>query len=289
VSIATRMMAVALVVVLAYMQTGAKIADAAPSTSPCTLQVPLPKDIHIAPTPIGLDPKLAAFAGAWEGKWGGFRDSRFIVESINATQATVVYGITSFGSGQGTFSAGSWRVTAQVVGGNTLVFPTGTPRITFTISNDLNNIFGIHRDPSGIIDGRVTMSRCSMPSGETSGKDRAIQIAKDIISTANRVCKIMEAALDACGFASSIQSQVLSLIGKVTTILNFGNIYVYELALSNRLSELDQALKTYGKGSPQVKIAAYNVCRANQDLHRSLVGLVPGLSFVFPVPACPTP
>jgi hypothetical protein len=112
----------------------------------------LPGDLRISPPAAGLDPKLASYSGAWEGRWGGILPSRIIVESITPTQATVVY--TWGDSPQ--FRAGWSRNTATVLSDGTLTWGDQI-KLYFSLG-DGNSLVGVREQDRFI--SRVTMTRC---------------------------------------------------------------------------------------------------------------------------------
>jgi imidazolonepropionase-like amidohydrolase len=92
------------------------IPEAVAGSSP---DVPLPSNIEIIVPEPGVGLELAAFSGAWTGRWDGVLEHRLVVEDIDPPTARVIY---AWGSG---VSRPGWtRVRGELVEGMlTLRFP----------------------------------------------------------------------------------------------------------------------------------------------------------------------
>lgn len=119
-------------------------------------------------------------------------------------------------------------------------------------------------------------------SGETTHQDEAVEIVKSIIEYTDLVCRIQ----DCPGYAASIFGRVMQVISRFATLLNLGTAIALIPQVAEDLDDLNEAVETYGRDSVEAEIAAHQLCLSNQNLHRALVSIVPGLSFVFPVPPC---
>ena len=146
---------IAVIVVLPVIAVGCR--DRHPA---CRLDaVSLPPGITVTAPQSSLDPRLAAYAGSWEGQWNGSRASRLFVEKIASDRATVAYGVDAADDGQGVFAREGARYTAYVLPNGGLRFGTSSIAVTFTMADDLRTIHGVH-ETDGRIDGQVTMRRC---------------------------------------------------------------------------------------------------------------------------------
>jgi hypothetical protein len=136
---------------------------AAPADIPlCMLSVPVLDGVAIAQPAAGLSPGVAAYSGAWEGRWSGAQNtSRLIVESIDSTTATVIY---SFASGP---SRVVERLPATIGTSGELTFRLGAGTFTFSISPDRTSIDG-SLTVGDRVTSRVTMRRCALTAAATA-------------------------------------------------------------------------------------------------------------------------
>ena len=114
-------------------------------------------------------------------------------------------------------------------------------------------------------------------------QQKAIELAKAVVSYANKACNIIN-----CPFYSgSILSAGITLIGHLTTVLNLANAIAILPTLSADLDSLHTAISTFGRTSSQAKSAAHQLCTDNGTLYTALVSTIPGLILLFPPPPCP--
>jgi hypothetical protein len=126
------------------------------SSVPCTQPTGLADDIKLNAPADGIDAKIAALAGAWEGAWGEGGNnplpSRLYVESIDGSKATVVY---AWGNNQGS-TAGWNRMSADVDPDGKISWGPANRRFAFWSQGD---------DVAGTLDtpqftSKITMHRC---------------------------------------------------------------------------------------------------------------------------------
>jgi hypothetical protein len=141
----------------------------AESLPACSQPSPLPPDIAIVPPPDALDPKVKAFSGAWEGRWGDSLPSRLIIEQLGPTMASGVYAWADHPQGQ--FTAGWRRIQYQVLPEGKLVHEVKETRqgrfyslaFTFVMGDALNAVYGVREQqlgPTTFPPANVTMTRC---------------------------------------------------------------------------------------------------------------------------------
>ncbi|MCB9686179.1 MAG: hypothetical protein H6738_24980 [Alphaproteobacteria bacterium] len=117
----------------------------------CAPRLPEPPDgVHVEVPAADLEPELRALSGTWEGRWGGLRPSRLVVERVDEREAIVVYEIARFGNGQGMHRGAAQRETARVTHPAGLAFGS----LTFRLKGDhLEGTFA----PSGVPPATITM------------------------------------------------------------------------------------------------------------------------------------
>lgn len=74
------------------------------------------------------------------------------------------------------------------------------------------------------------------------------------------------------------------LAGRGLTIGNIETAAPQAAQVRKDLASLDQVLTQYGRGSSQARAAAEKLHASSLRLHRTLIGLVPGLASIFPAP-----
>ena len=123
------------------------------------VKVPLPDDIKIAAPAADVPKDIAAFSGAWEGKWGIYStEAALVVEEINSKEAKVIFcegGQTGFYSRP----ASCERYKATVTPENFQIEfgPIEKLRYTFSMQNNLNQVKGTRKHP-GDTD-KITMTK----------------------------------------------------------------------------------------------------------------------------------
>jgi hypothetical protein len=155
-------LAVALVSGLVLITSGISIAAPEKQEPPaCSLSVPSMSGLQMTAAPEGLDPALAAFLGAWEGKWEtpSFPPlpSRFVVHRVDASTSTAFY---AWGADGASMQPGSSSMNLQV-DGKSLTSQGSVAKFTFTISEDGSTIEGVRETNQGLVS-KVTMVRCTL-------------------------------------------------------------------------------------------------------------------------------
>ena len=115
------------------------------------VKVPLPDDIKIAAPAADVPKDIAAFSGAWEGKWPiTGSEAALVVEEINSKEAKVIYCQGEL-SGFYTSPARYERFNAIVTPENLQIEfgPIEKIRYTFSMENSLNQVKGIVKKPAG--------------------------------------------------------------------------------------------------------------------------------------------
>ena len=115
------------------------------------VEVPLPDDIKITAPAEDVPKGLAAFSGAWEGKWSpSDREAALIVEEINSKEAKIIY---SEGKQSGThhWPSGYERYKAVVTPDDQHIefSPAEKTSVIFRMENNLNQISGTYEFPMG--------------------------------------------------------------------------------------------------------------------------------------------
>ena len=116
------------------------------------VEVPLPDDIKITAAAGNVPREIAAFSGAWEGKWShNEREAALIVEEINSKEAKI---ILCLGKTSGIFAQPSSyeRYKAVVTSDDQHIefAPTEKTSYIFRMENNLNQIRGTYKFPMGI-------------------------------------------------------------------------------------------------------------------------------------------
>jgi len=122
------------------------------------VKVPLPDDIKIAAPAADVPKDIAAFSGAWEGKWGAYTEAALVVEEINSKEAKVIY---CEGEQTGFYPAPASceRYKAAVTPENFQIEfgPIEKIRFTFSMQNNLNQVKGTFKAPGGT--DKITMTK----------------------------------------------------------------------------------------------------------------------------------
>jgi len=104
---------------------------------------PFPDRLTITPPAADTPPAALAFAGAWQGKWGGNLDHILIVERIEGRKISYVY---CFGTSAVVYRAGIRRGTGTVDEGGTLRIVTNNgTEISYQPSRDGQSLHGEYR------------------------------------------------------------------------------------------------------------------------------------------------
>ena len=120
------------------------------------VDVPLPDDTKIIAPAEGVPKKIAAFSGAWEGRWAYYgADAALIVESINSKNAKVIY--CRGKSDHYSMPASCERYNAIVASENPqIVINLGNKKLFFNMEANLNQLKGILEGPLASIDIMMT-------------------------------------------------------------------------------------------------------------------------------------
>jgi hypothetical protein len=121
------------------------------------IDFPLPVDTKIVAPSDNVPKEIAAFSGAWEGKWTyAGTESALVVEEINFKGAKV---ILCRGKSQiSTMPVRCERYKAIVTPENLQIrFSQSNNLFIFSMENDLNHIKGIKKTPVG--DNEITMTK----------------------------------------------------------------------------------------------------------------------------------
>lgn len=104
---------------------------------------PIPDRLSITPPPADAPPAALAFAGAWQGRWGGALDHILIVERIEGRTISYVY---SYGTSPFVNRSGFRRGTGTVDEGGTLRIVTNNgAEISYQPSGDGQSLHGEFR------------------------------------------------------------------------------------------------------------------------------------------------
>ena len=127
-----------------------------------------------------------------------------------------------------------------------------------------------------------TINYTVTPKDEAREKiEHIIDLVGNIVSASHKICDVVK--------CTELIAVPVSLLDKLFTIFNLGQAAAQARILGQKLATLNQAIKQFGVHSHQACVAAQAAFVANQNLHQTLLNLVPGLEFIFPLPAGGTP
>lgn len=113
----------------------------------CASTVPLPSQINIYTPSPEVSPKLAAFSGAWIGKWDSILDTVLVVESINSNSVVVGFGLGGGGSYAIVPQDYYEKINAKVLSDSSIGWRVANGNdFVFNMDESLNKVTGTFKD-----------------------------------------------------------------------------------------------------------------------------------------------
>jgi hypothetical protein len=145
---------------------------------------------------------------------------------------------------------------------------------------------------SVIVDGSTTIRKSRFtvvsPGGSRDTPDLAHEVIEltrmfwQVVATLNTVCDLWECKMTPPDVAKSINT-----INKIVTVADLADASRQALVVRNDLEALKKETHGHVKGaplSPKARALAKTTWNDTRELHKTLVGLVPGLEQFFPIP-----
>lgn len=128
-----------------------------------------------------------------------------------------------------------------------------------------------------------SVARPANAGGGSTQEETLHNLVDTIVAGWDAVCSFRTCA----GWSDTLVQAAYKAISQIATILNLAVAIPQSLSVGTDLYNLNMAIKDGGRSSPQARSAAGTLCSDTQNLLRSLVSVMPGLSLLLPVPDCP--
>jgi hypothetical protein len=140
-------------------------ASAAQADEVCSPIIPDTTDAVVNPPSDEVPPEIAAYSGAWQGRWDGERATRLVVEEVGLTTSRLALSAEAHRDNQGVNAAVFARFPAPI-SADGIAFQGRFAFYRFVLNEDRTRLVGTFEPGAGVASS-VELTRCSLTPAES--------------------------------------------------------------------------------------------------------------------------